>query len=122
MSEGYDRPRWDDEEDGAPASDHSLHGDELAPAALAADGANEADNAIERSSENVLESGPEPVADLLSSEDALPSEEEPEAELVELPADEPGIRPPEPRDEPAAVSAEHAPGELTVPPGYPVLE
>jgi 6,7-dimethyl-8-ribityllumazine synthase len=122
MSEGYDRPRWDDDEDDAPASGHSLHGDEHAPAALAADEGDEGDDGIERSSENVLESWPEPVAELPSSEDVLPSEEEPEPELVELPADEPSIRPLEPRDEPVAASSEHAPGELTIPPGYPVLE
>jgi 6,7-dimethyl-8-ribityllumazine synthase len=120
MTDGYDSPRWDQQDD-EQSSGTSRYGDDPTPAAIAADDEKEE---IERSSENVLETWPEPVVDLPSSEDALAAEEEPEPPVVELPAaSEPAsLRPPEPEDEPVAVSAEHAPGELTVPPGYPVLE
>jgi len=82
---------------------------------------------IEQASENVLEGWPpasvdEPLADEdepesfeAAAEPALPAE--PEIEVEPEPAPEPELAP-----APVESSAEHAPGELEIPPGYPVLE
>ncbi len=100
---------------------------------------------IERASENVLEGWPEsesvvPPADEASLEDAEPDSDEPlvgpeqaaeqpvEAAAAEQEAE--AEAEPETADVPDTVpvtelvetSAEHAPGELDIPPGYPVLE
>jgi 6,7-dimethyl-8-ribityllumazine synthase len=117
MSEGYDRPRWDDEDDdpGESRDDESL---------TAATVDDEPDEDLERSSENVLEPWPQPLDEVGSAENALIPLDDDEAQ-PELPAAEPvALRPPdvEPESEYLQSTSEHAPGELVVPPGVPVLE
>jgi len=92
-------------------------------------GAGEGDD-LEQASENVLEGWPETSVDEppeeLDEPDSFESAAEPEPEPV---ADE-AVAPEtvaEPLEEPAPAeppetSSEHAPGELEIPPGYPVLE
>jgi 6,7-dimethyl-8-ribityllumazine synthase len=110
-------------------------------------GTGEGDD-IEQASENVLDGWPatsvdepaeepeplEPVAEVAEDEAAVepePGEEpEPAADLAlpePAPAEPAPAEPVEPAEaaepaEPAETSAEHAPGELEIPPGYPVLE
>jgi 6,7-dimethyl-8-ribityllumazine synthase len=108
MSDTYDRSRWDEDDEGDAAVGR---GSDEASAAVAADD-------IERSSENVLEDWPEPVEEMPSVEDVLP----PAAEL-DLPAEPPPTEMPALRPhvfEPG--SGEHAPGELSIPPGVSVLD
>ena len=115
MSDRYETPRWDDEPRDLLASEESV-----APTPDPAEGESD----LDASSENVLDGWP--AADPLSVEDAAASSDEEEVE--DAPADEPS----EPADEPdsapdalsdhVSASSEHAPGELTVPPGYAVLE
>ncbi len=133
MSDRYQTPRWDDEpkdlvagENRAAAEprDDDDHEDE--------DGAD-----LDASSENVLDGWP--AADPLDVEDESAVDEpatdrEPPIEAPAAAADEPAIDdvpPPSSGDgesAPVALadhvsgSMEHAPGELTVPPGYAVLE
>jgi len=88
---------------------------------------------LERASENVLDGWPEAAVDELPAGD----EPEPLDPMVEPPPSEPAVAAVEesstdapagvevveaPETGPAESSTEHAPGELTVPPGYPVLE
>jgi 6,7-dimethyl-8-ribityllumazine synthase len=119
MSEGFDRSRWDEDDDPlAPREEES-------PAVSAVD-EDEADDDLERASENVLETWPEPTEDVHSVEDVLlPVADESEEQHAELPPPEPvGLRTPleQPSPGEGPVSVEHAPGELVVPPGVPVLE
>jgi 6,7-dimethyl-8-ribityllumazine synthase len=145
MSDTFDRSGWDDE----PAErDETTTGpsepvDEPFPSLR--QGGPE-DDALEHASENVLESWPQPPADLVAAVD------EPSGDEGGTPVDEPfggagaedpftppaGEPPGElPPEEPAALGSvvhephaetashvvgEHAPGELLVPPGVPVLE
>jgi 6,7-dimethyl-8-ribityllumazine synthase len=106
------------------------------------DGRDDAERAwdadeLERASENVLGGWPsaqleDPPDDLPGAEalDEAPAQPEPmpEPELAAEPEDDPALEDLV-RDEPdvavdhvAETSGEHAPGLLTVPPGYPVLE
>src|SRR5262245_41452593 len=133
MSDTFDRSRWVEQEfeTDEPVAAEPEPGEESLPEAVAADDEDD----IERSSENVLESWPEPAADVHSTEDALaaaeehaePAEEhaEPEEDAAE-PDEQIGaptaLRPAEREVEDGQTSSEHAPGELVVPPGYPVLE
>jgi 6,7-dimethyl-8-ribityllumazine synthase len=123
VSEPYDRPRWDDGDE----ADRSLlrspgqgAEEDSAPEGAATeqrptDGGEGADE-LERASENVLEGWPEPVDEPLSGEDIRLS---PDASGV-APAHEAGEQAPS-HDHPPAGS-EHAPGDLVIPPGVPVLE
>ncbi len=108
MSDRYDGPRWDEDDEADAAGGRG--GDET-PAAVAADD-------IERSSENVLEDWPEPVEEMPSVEDVLPPPAEQESP-AELPASEPAALRPHAFE---PVSGEHAPGELAIPPGVSVLD
>lgn len=135
MNDRYETPRWDDEleeleNDGSRAEDK--------PAAEA----GEPD--LDDSSENVLDGWTAAAEADGGAEAAAEPEVVAEAELAPE-ADAPGADVPEPADPAAAASAacgaeeeppdapvpladhvsatmEHAPGELTVPPGYAVLE
>ena len=115
MSDRYETPRWDDEPRDLLASEESA-----TEPLDAADG----DSDLDASSENVLDGWP--AVDPLDVEDDAASADEPEAQ--DPPADEPSERAIEPEPAPVALSdhvsasSEHAPGELTVPPGYAVLE
>jgi 6,7-dimethyl-8-ribityllumazine synthase len=132
VSEPYDRPRWDVEGEEAeeragdaplrpgPAERH----DETLPGVAPADDADE----LERASENVLEGWPEPVEEPLSSEDVHAAES---ARRDADAAHDATAAAPSPAadeehepvsSEQAAATLEHAPGDLVVPPGVPVLE
>jgi 6,7-dimethyl-8-ribityllumazine synthase len=122
MSDPFDRTRWSREADEEAGSDDVAASDEDA---LRTAAAPETDDALEQARENVLDSWPEPAEDVHSSEDALDAlvdEEQP----GELPPEEPaalGSPVHEVHSEPPGpVVGEHAPGELTIPPGVPVLE
>ena len=143
MTDGYDGPRWDEEDEdddlgGSGASDERLapaavgEGDEdddlggsgasderLAPAAVGE--GDEGSDDLDRSSENVLEPWPEPVDEVRSAEDALvPVDDDAPAELPA--ADPVALRQPLTEAEYTPSASEHAPGELVLPPGIPVLE
>ena len=127
MSERYDTPRWDDEPKDLLASEE--------PAVEMPD-ATETESDLDASSENVLDGWP--AADPLDVDDAAASAEEPDGE-DESASDEAPVQDDSVSVEPSAsaadveptpvalsdhvsTSSEHAPGELTVPPGYAVLE
>jgi 6,7-dimethyl-8-ribityllumazine synthase len=112
MSEGFDRSRWDeDDETRGP-------GGEDVPAAVAAD-----DDDIERASENVLRDWPEPVEHAPSAEDAPGAYAEPE-QLAAATDPQPALAGPGALRTPELdlVTSEHAPGELVIPPGVAVLD
>lgn len=109
MSEGFDRPRWDEEDDVSELGATPVEDD-------TDEGEDEDDGELERASENVLDEWPEPVEDPHSAEDALPpAPDELPAPHVDL-ADEPEL------PDFGLTSAEHAPGDLAIPPGFSVLE
>jgi 6,7-dimethyl-8-ribityllumazine synthase len=91
----------------------------------------EASELLEQAAENVLEGWPEPLAGRLESREGPRDEEDPAHGVPEPiharhddvhPAAAPPAAPAAEEVEPDAASAEHAPGDLTVPPGYAVLE
>ena len=122
MSDRYETPRWDDE------PEELVVGGELA-----GDAPDDGDEAVaevdlEASSENVLDGWP--AGDPTALEAAEEGQEETGGELVtgaeidsepmtSLPAaDDPSVE----LADHVSASMEHAPGDLTVPPGYAVLE
>ncbi len=115
MSDRYETPRWDDE------PEELVVGGDLT--AAAADDVDEAvaDPGLEASSENVLDGWPAADPTILAVEDADVDEpaalSEPEPDSESQGEDgSPGLA------DHLSDSMEHAPGELTVPPGYAVLE
>jgi 6,7-dimethyl-8-ribityllumazine synthase len=155
VSEPYDSPRWnvdeeEQEEESAERPRDALRPPGAGPFDHALRGSAEVDDAedLERASENVLEGWPEPVEEPFSAEDvhlsdptvahhasppepeataAVPAHEAPDAadeQEEQEEQDEPDE--PDELDEPsaedAATTSEHAPGELVVPPGVPLLE
>jgi 6,7-dimethyl-8-ribityllumazine synthase len=115
MSDRYETPSWDDE----PADLGNA-----APVSPEPEPGERPDADLDASSENVLEGWP--VAEAVPpDEHADDPDDEPVSAAAEITPDEPEVDPP-----PAAVpladhlssSSEHAPGELTVPPGYSILE
>lgn len=116
MSDRYETPRWDDEPEDLLAGEGSA-------AAMPSETEGETD--LDASSENVLDGWP--AADPLDADDEVASGEEPAADGDPAPHDVPETVP---GDASAEVSladhvsapTEHAPGDLTVPPGYAVLE
>ena len=121
MSDRYDTPPWDDE-----PKEHG--GRDAVADAPAAGETDEPD--LDASSENVLDGWP--LADVVASdEDAEPEvdvADGPDVEGADAAATEAAVLPAEePANAPAladhvSATMEHAPGELTVPPGYSVLE
>jgi len=118
MSDRYETPSWDDEPadlgTAAPVSPEPVAEPDDAPEETA-------DAELDASSENVLDGWP--VAEVSASEDAAAAIDEPEPDLdLDLDHD----LGPEPVAAPLAdhlsSPSEHAPGELTVPPGYSILE
>ena len=118
MSDRYETPRWDDE------PEELVVGGELA-----ADAPDDVDEAVaevdlEASSENVLDGWPAGDPTALGAEEEAGDELEAHPELdAEMMAPSPAT------DDPSvgladhvSASMEHAPGDLTVPPGYAVLE
>jgi len=91
------------------------------------DDAPSGDDELERATENVLEGWPSPKVDGTTEqagvEDAA-AEDDPPAAVVAEPAEAPVEPDPAVEDAPARIetSSEHAPGELSIPPGYAVLE
>jgi len=117
MSDRYETPRWDDEP-------RELESDDVVVEPESTVEAEEPD--LEASSENVLEGWP--AADVapadveVASDDAAP-DGPPAAPDVEVDAHEEGSEDtPTPLADHVSATMEHAPGELTVPPGYAVLE
>jgi 6,7-dimethyl-8-ribityllumazine synthase len=129
MSDRYATPSWDDEPDDlrteSPAPDE--------PSTLSADTVAGAtpelgDQDLDVSSENVLDGWPaidltaEPDgASAEAAETAAPAAATPGTSEVAAPVEDPPAAP-EPLADHISDSMEHAPGELTVPPGYSVLE
>ena len=128
MSDRYETPRWDDEPEELLASKES-----------AADlpDVTEGESDLDASSENVLDGWP--ATDPLDVDAADASDEEPDVQDESTPVEEPGVQDESAPDEESAsasevdsasvvladhvsASSEHAPGDLTVPPGYAVLE
>lgn len=114
MSDRYETPRWDDEPRDLLASEESATG--------AAD-ANGEGSDLDASSENVLDGWPaaEPL-DVVDDADA-----DGDGNGDRTTDDEPGSAPevvsdPVPLADHVSGSIEHAPGDLTIPPGYAVLE
>ena len=116
MSDRYQTPRWDGESRDLESDDVVAEGVPVAAAQ---------DSGLDASSENVLEGWPAAAtaaADVEAAPDAVASERPAEADAAGDASGE------DPEDAPASltdhVSAtmDHAPGELTVPPGYAVLE
>jgi 6,7-dimethyl-8-ribityllumazine synthase len=130
MSDRYETPSWDDEpEDLGPANRVTADADDV-------DEASAEDVDLEAASENVFDAWPvappaEPDEDEVAGEaGADEAEDEPVAEAdISAPAapeeteepDEAAPVPP-PLADHVSASSEHAPGDLTVPPGYSVLE
>ena len=112
MSDRYETPRWggDPEE---PGSDDAVAEGEPA--------AEEGESGLDASSENVLDGWSEAdvaVAEIeaaayAAASEAVPGVDAPEEDLGDAPA---------PLADHVSATMEHAPGELTVPPGYAVLE
>ena len=112
MSDRYEPPRWggDPEE---PGSDDAVAEGEPA--------AEEGESGLDASSENVLDGWSEAdvaVAEIeaaayAAASEAVPGVDAPEEDLEDAPA---------PLADHVSATMEHAPGELTVPPGYAVLE
>ena len=130
MSDRSETPRWDDEPDDlATRSPVADEGHEPSGA-----GAEVGGPGLEASSENVLEGWPAADPDAVpEDEEESPVEEVPAAQATPAAETTPAAEVAAPdRDDPAADpvpladhvsdSVEHAPGELTVPPGYSVLE
>ncbi len=127
MTDRYETPRWDDEPD------------DLATRSPVADegyeprGADVGEPGLEASSENVLDGWPavDPVAvsddedesavEEMPAAEPTPAAEIPDAEVAAPDRDDP-TEGPVPLADHVSDSVEHAPGELTVPPGYSVLE
>ena len=113
MSDRYETPRWDDELE--EVEDPSVAGDDEAVA-----GVGESD--LDASSENVLDGWPEGSIERLESEPAaavaVPDTADPD--LAEPAEDLPDTPPP--LADHVSATMEHAPGELTLPSGYSVLE
>jgi 6,7-dimethyl-8-ribityllumazine synthase len=131
MSGIWDRtPPDDDDDDGVPADpEPSRSASDTLVTSLAGvepsdvDGGDEDEDAeidgaaeIDRAAENVLEGWPEPRDEL-----HVAGAEEPDAAEETGAHEEPALSAVEHSD-PGSGSAEHAPGELTVPPGFAVLE
>ena len=114
MSDRYETPRWDDEPKNLPGSD-DLPGSEEA----SADAPDETEDGsdLDASSENVLDGWP--AANPFDVDDA--AADEPASDETPATVLEPDSAPVALSDHVSA-SLEHAPGELTVPPGYAVLE
>ena len=110
MSDRFDGPRWGDEDDAPEVGATRVREDE-------ADSVESDDAELDQASENVLDEWPEPVEDPHTSEDALPPAPD------ELPAPA-AARPEVERGLPDLdhASVEHAPGDLSIPPGFSVLE
>jgi 6,7-dimethyl-8-ribityllumazine synthase len=128
MSDRYETPRWDDEFEELGRTAVGGQGDVEADA----DGAEEAID-LDASSENVLDGWPattEPVVTTADPDEELEPGPDAEPEIehdaeadpgpVDLSADP--VEAPAPLADHVSSSSEHAPGELTVPPGYSVLE
>jgi 6,7-dimethyl-8-ribityllumazine synthase len=129
MSDRYDMPRWDDELE-------ELESVESVAEQEQADEAVESD--LEASSENVLDGWPatavaddaeasdgaaaydEAASDEAASDEAASDEAAPETETPDE-EDELEDAPP-PLADHVSATMEHSPGELTVPPGYAILE
>jgi 6,7-dimethyl-8-ribityllumazine synthase len=114
VSDRFDNPSWEGDPDDL--------GSSVEPRTQVEDTVvlteTEASDLLERSSENVLDGWPDPLEEPLSSESVMEAER---AELtpetsVHAHHDDAALA------EPDTASAEHAPGELVVPPGYAVLE
>src|SRR4051812_42227751 len=119
MSDRYETPSWDDE------SHDSTTRTPVAGDAVPADavGVEAGDQDLEASSENVLDGwpsvDPEAVPDDEPAAEGAPAAEA--AEVATPDRDDPDVAP-VPLADHVSDSVEHAPGELTVPPGYSVLE
>ena len=115
MSDRYHTPRWDDQPD-KPESDDVVVEEEPA--------AEVEDPDLDASSENVLDGWPVVAApaDVEAALDADASEAAPQADAEGGAPEEDLEDASVPLVDHVSATMEHAPGELTVPPGYAVLE
>jgi 6,7-dimethyl-8-ribityllumazine synthase len=119
MSDRYETPSWDDERDELTTRSPEAGEADAADAV----GVEAGDPDLEASSENVLDGWPSIDPNATSDEEPA-VEGAPAAEAAEVAApdrDDPDVAP-VPLADHVSDSVEHAPGELTVPPGYSVLE
>jgi 6,7-dimethyl-8-ribityllumazine synthase len=130
MSDRYQTPSWDNDPEELGSGD-TVAGDAVAGETVVGDAEPQPpDQDLDASSENVFDGWPltEPavadpavadpaVADRAVADEPAAEVEAPEQDETELPDD-----PPSPFADRVSDSSEHAPGELTVPPGYSVLE
>ncbi len=113
MSDRYETPRWDDEPE-----ELVVGGNPVAPVEDDVDEVGAGED-IEASSENVLDGWP--AADATTVAEEAVDDESAAFSAADPDEESPGEAPPALADHVSA-SLEHAPGELTVPPGYAVLE
>ena len=115
MSDRYETPSWDDEPDDVgtrhPVADEAADEPEVASV----------EQGLDASSENVLDGWPATDLNAATAEEP-PVEDAPAAEEPELASEIDLTTAPMPLADHVSDSMEHAPGELTVPPGYSVLE
>jgi len=135
MSDRYETPRWDDEPDDLETRSPVANEGYEPPEA----GAEVGEPNLDASSENVLDGWPAvdpdaepededespvegvPAAQTAPAAEAIPAAETPAAEVA-APDQGDSTEGPVPLADHVSDSVEHAPGELTVPPGYSVLE
>ena len=108
MSDRYETPSWDDEPEDLEPRNPVVDGPE-APGAVAEE------QGLDVSSENVLDGWPPVDASAAADEEPVVVDAPPVEDTDLAPA-------PTPLADHISDSMEHAPGELTVPPGYSVLE
>jgi 6,7-dimethyl-8-ribityllumazine synthase len=115
MSDRYDAPRWDNELEEL-GSDDAVAEEEPA--------AEVGESDLDTSSENVLDGWPAAAADDVEVAPDPDASDAAASEANALETDPPEDLPdaPTPLADHVSATMEHAPGELTVPPGYAVLE
>jgi 6,7-dimethyl-8-ribityllumazine synthase len=123
VTDRFDNPSWTGEPGEPKSADQA--GGALPPVGTTVEETmlldpEEAQDLLENASENVLEGWPAPLDEPISSEDAAAvAARVDQGAVVHARHDDPGTFSGPEID---SASSEHAPGELLVPPGFPVLE
>jgi 6,7-dimethyl-8-ribityllumazine synthase len=119
VSDRYDNPSWEGDPDGDPDELGSRGEARAQVEETVVLTESETGDLLDRASENVLDGWPDPLDERLSAEGVMEAERAeltPETSVHAHHDDVTALA------EPDVASAEHAPGELVVPPGYAVLE